>query len=115
MCERIQLSRAKGWKMPPNTVKVARPGPWGNPFKVGVDGTRERCVELYRDLMAGNVCLTATVSADDQIKAMKHAAENIKTLQGKNLACWCRKDGKPCHADVLIEGARNSTSQERPE
>jgi hypothetical protein len=24
-------------------------------------------------------------------------------LQGKNLACWCRLDGKPCHADVLLE------------
>ena len=32
--ERVQLSRRKGWKMPPNTVKVTRPGPWGNPFVV---------------------------------------------------------------------------------
>lgn len=30
--ERIQLRRTKGWRMPPNTVKVTRPGPWGNPF-----------------------------------------------------------------------------------
>lgn len=29
---RVQLSRAKGWRMPENTVPVARPGPWGNPF-----------------------------------------------------------------------------------
>lgn len=34
MPERVQLSRAKGWRMPPNTVKVCRPGPWGNPFVV---------------------------------------------------------------------------------
>ena len=29
---RIQRKRTKGWKMPPNTVSVTRPGPWGNPF-----------------------------------------------------------------------------------
>lgn len=31
---RVQLSRAKGWRKPPNTVVVARPSRWGNPFKV---------------------------------------------------------------------------------
>ena len=35
MAERIQLSRRKGWRMPPNTVSVARPTKWGNPFTVG--------------------------------------------------------------------------------
>ncbi|TIT42348.1 MAG: DUF4326 domain-containing protein [Mesorhizobium sp.] len=29
---RIQLSRAKGWRMPDNTVKVDRTTKWGNPF-----------------------------------------------------------------------------------
>ena len=29
---RIQRKRTKGWKMPPNTVSVTRPGKWGNPF-----------------------------------------------------------------------------------
>jgi hypothetical protein len=32
MPERIQRKRVKGWKMPPNTVSVTRPGKWGNPF-----------------------------------------------------------------------------------
>ena len=31
---RVRLSRKKGWKLPPNTVSVARPGRWGNPFSV---------------------------------------------------------------------------------
>lgn len=30
---RIQLSRAKGWKMPAHTVKVDRSTSWGNPFR----------------------------------------------------------------------------------
>ncbi|WP_425065571.1 DUF4326 domain-containing protein [Reyranella sp.] len=29
---RIQLSRAKGWRMPANAVKVDRTTRWGNPF-----------------------------------------------------------------------------------
>jgi hypothetical protein len=30
--QRVRLSRAKGWRMPPNTVKVDRTTKWGNPF-----------------------------------------------------------------------------------
>ena len=29
---RVQLKRAKGWRMPPGTVKVDRTTKWGNPF-----------------------------------------------------------------------------------
>lgn len=29
---RVQLKRTKGWRMPPNTVKVDRTTRWGNPF-----------------------------------------------------------------------------------
>lgn len=57
---RVQLSRRKGWRMPPNTVKVSRPTKWGNPHKVGVslvgnhDGslrhmTATDAVAAYRD------------------------------------------------------------------
>lgn len=31
--KRIQRRRTKGWKMPRNTISVARPGPFGNPYK----------------------------------------------------------------------------------
>lgn len=30
--QRLQLRRTKGWRMPPNTVKVDRSTKWGNPF-----------------------------------------------------------------------------------
>lgn len=30
--QRIQRKRVKGWRMPPNTVSVTRPGKFGNPF-----------------------------------------------------------------------------------
>lgn len=31
---RVQLRRTKGWRKPPDTVVVARPSKWGNPFRV---------------------------------------------------------------------------------
>ena len=98
---RIQLSRAKGWRMPPNTVKVDRSTKWGNPFIVGKHGANPRCVDLYRKLMAGYVCLT-TGNVIKQTMARDHVDKHIKELCGKNLACWCRF-GEPCHADVLLE------------
>ena len=100
--KRIRLSRAKGWRMPPNTVKVSRPGPWGNPFKVGRDGTAVECVEMHRMLLAGNWALTATASIDEQRRALDYARAHVHTLVDKNVACWCQLD-KPCHGDNLLE------------
>jgi hypothetical protein len=98
--ERIQLSRAKGWRMPENTVKVDRTTPWGNPFVVGKHGTAARCVELFRFLLGGYICMSVDPAA--QIAYREHASSHRHELRGKNLACWCRS-GAPCHADVLLE------------
>lgn len=80
--QRMQLSRKKGWKMPENTVKVSRPGKWGNPFPVAEYG-RELAVANYRRRMEG----LAAIGALD-----------LSELRGKNLACWCRLDDL-CHAE----------------
>ena len=92
--QRVQLSRRKGWRMPADTVTVARPGPWGNPFRVGDAGpdgrpiaTRDEAVALYRKLVTG-----------------PPPGRSYEELRGRNLACWCPLDG-PCHADVLLERA----------
>jgi hypothetical protein len=79
--------------MPPNTVKVARPSKWGNPFTVLSNADRARVVSLFRNRMIGLIAIRAV---------------DIDELRGKNLACWCPledKDGNrvPCHADVLLE------------
>ena len=58
MPNRIQLKRTKGWKMPPNTVKVDRTTKWGNPFQVGKPGgvysacvmNRRHAWQLFRAL-----------------------------------------------------------------
>jgi Domain of unknown function (DUF4326) len=108
MPNRIQLRRVKGWRLPGNAVNVARPGPWGNPFVIGRDGTREECVALYAVLLAGQVCETAAAPVAQQRKVQAHVAAHIARLRGKDLACWCRPDGRPCHADVLIRLANET-------
>lgn len=82
--QRIQRKRAPGWRMPPNTVSVTRPGKWGNPFTVAKYG-RLGAVAMYRQMMTGRGLLR-----------VHHE------LRGKNLACFCPLD-QPCHADVLLE------------
>lgn len=108
---RLQLSRAKGFNLQAaslaangvRAVNVGRPSRFGNPFVVGRDGTRAECVELYRWLASGALCLTCKVEISAQRRARSHVvlALKIGELRGLNLACWCR--AAPCHADVLLE------------
>lgn len=112
MAERIQLRRAKGWRMPENAIKVDRTTPWGNPFIVGKDGTQAECVDLYRMLLGGYMCISRG-GLEAQRAARDYVAENRAKLIGKDLACWCRP-GTPCHADVLLELA-NATLPKRRE
>ena len=102
MPDRIQLSRAKGWCMPPNTVKVDRATKWGNPFVPGKPAPfgptkgatvadKRHAFVLYRSLAPLNAKLIAEARAE---------------LAGKNLACWCVRDDPyedACHAAVLLE------------
>lgn len=102
---RVQLRRARGWRMPANTVKVDRSTPWGNPFVTGTHGTQGQCVLWFMRLCAG--LLTISVDAacvKRQYAFLDYAKAHRGDLKGKNLACWCRA-GTPCHADVLLEVA----------
>ncbi|MFS2049758.1 DUF4326 domain-containing protein [Variovorax sp. Varisp41] len=122
MPERIQLSRAKGWRMPENTVSVARPGRWGNPFYVSRWRDVATCVALFRDTVRGlwdpatSAHLPQAWSGYDEhqrwlARIGGHPLECIHELRGKNLACWC-KLGTPCHADVLLELANKDPSHD---
>lgn len=109
---RIQLRRTAGWRMPPNTVVVARPTKWGNPFVMHHPGrvaskpmTPKMAVASFKGMVEtqggwfpvplpwpkGKIPAQFTTVADVQ-----------RELRGRNLACWCALD-QPCHADVLLE------------
>lgn len=89
--QRIQLSRAKGWRMPPDTRKVDRATHWGNwaAWRIGARG--QAAVDAFKRWM------DAEASEAWKLRARVE-------LRGKNLACWCKPDA-PCHADVLLEFA----------
>ena len=58
---------------------------WGNPFRIGVHGTRTGVIKLFRDLIVDRV-----------------TTEEVLELQGKVLLCHCGK-GQPCHADIMCD------------
>lgn len=117
-CERpirIQRKRTKGWKMPPNTVSVTRPGPFGNPFQLGgyfKIGRGEghggfAWLQVLKDLADETYTLIDTNERAVAFYSLYRrlyplTAKEIEKLRGKNLACFCALD-QPCHADVLLE------------
>lgn len=123
MPERIQLSRAKGWRMPAGTRKVDRSTPWGNPFAVLEPFPahwvpRDILEEIGAKLRPGKHGTFASINTSEQAVRLfrwwikqsdqrGHCEFVSIVLKGKNLACWCA-DNQPCHADVLLEVA-NST------
>ena len=104
--QRVQLKRQRGWKMPPNTVKVDRSTIYGNPFSAEQFG-RETAVALHRGWLSG-VMTDAQIAARFHGAIAKHLTErrhevmaSLGKLRGKNLGCWCPDE--PCHATLLLE------------
>lgn len=127
--QRIQLRRTAGWRLPADTVKVARPTRYGNPFRSSeahphgqaeivlasgivqlVDDwwSAETVVDLYDQWLRG-----APVRDPSRIeprllvpRKLLPPVPDLEPLRGKHLACWCQP-GRPCHADVLLRMANN--------
>ncbi|EQC32785.1 hypothetical protein SDRG_09756 [Saprolegnia diclina VS20] len=59
---------------------------WGNPFKIGRDGTRDEVVRQYRDHIRDKIA---------------RGDVDLSDVRGKVLGCWCKPEG--CHGDVLAE------------
>lgn len=114
MPERIQQRRVKGWRKPDNTVSVARPSKWGNPYKVG----GEFVIRVYEDDLrfigiaqqSGRITPAVAVTLYRHLWLTTSAVGDRphrghldpEELRGKNLMCFCPLD-MPCHADVLLE------------
>lgn len=67
----------------PHDVYIGRPSKWGNPFVIGVHGTRADVIKKY----------------DEWIRTRPELMAAIGELKGKRLGCWCHPE--PCHGDVL--------------
>lgn len=66
-------------------VYVGRPTQWGNPYLIGLHGTREQVIQMYKEYI---------LTQEDLIK-------DLKLLKDKRLGCWCKPQA--CHGDVLAE------------
>ena len=94
MPKRIQRSRRKGWRMPPNTVNVARPSKWGNPFVVDERArvsNRRIATDLFRDLLQlGGAWSSIPLARRDtrRIPAVLTTVDDVRReLRAKDLAC----------------------------
>ncbi len=64
-------------------VYIGRGSKWGNPFKIGKDGTREEVISKFEIYIMSNPELFNC----------------LPELVGKTLGCWCAP--KACHGDIL--------------
>ena len=91
--KRIQRKRTKGYKLPPNTICVTRPGKYGNPYMQDSWATING---EFRQLR----------STEEAVQAFRELCERTEmtfsSLRGWSLACWC-KEGACCHGDVILE------------
>ena len=62
---------------------------FANPFKIGLDGTRDDVIAKYRAFITERLKQSPTLYAE------------LLTMKGKNLGCWCAPE--PCHGNVLLE------------
>lgn len=90
---RVQRKRTKGFRLPPNTISVTRPGKWGNPFTVKEFGNLG-AVWKYEKWIK------------ETLDGMEVADRAREELRGYNLACFCSQDSE-CHADILLEIANS--------
>lgn len=90
------LNKSRGWY--PDAVYIGRGSKWGNPFRIGRDGTREQVIAKYchwRELQP----------------ALIRAAR--EELAGKDLLCFCAP--RACHGDVLhaLANPHNSPNESK--
>lgn len=103
--QRIRVRRIKGFDMQVmshalngrRAIKCMRPGPWGNPFRVGSGYTAEDAVDDYRRWLKG-------LPYGPEFGQPPSEQKIRMCLSGYNLACGC-VIGDPCHVDVLLEVA----------
>jgi len=67
-------------KREPFDVYIGRPSKWGNPFVVGVDGSRDEVIEKYEEWILNQQELVAA----------------LPELRGKVLGCWCAPMSRRC-------------------
>ena len=66
-------------------VYIGRGSRYGNPFRIGIDGTRKEVIAKYKQW----------------IETQPDLLDSLHELEGKRLGCFCSPQA--CHGDVLVE------------
>ena len=71
--------------VPTDAVYIGRGSPWGNPFVIGQDGSRDDVCNKYEKMVENNPKLRSRI---------------VEKLRGKSLVCFCKP--ARCHGDYLL-------------
>lgn len=120
MPHRLRFHRRRGFRLPDNALRVARPSRFGNPFRVSqmpgdtwylvylpdsYEGTLEHRIfrsSKYSHLTQREAHAVAVECYHELLERRPLPARDLQALRGKDLACYCPLD-LPCHVDVLLE------------
>jgi hypothetical protein len=69
--------------IPDGAVYCGRGSPWGNPFRIGIDGDRDAVCDKFEKEILPSL--------------------NVSMLRGKDLVCFCTP--KRCHCDAILRKA----------
>ena len=87
------------------TVYAGRPGPLGNPFAVGKDGTRRQVINKFKKWF---------LSDDPTARRMRNYV--LRLDEDTVLGCFCKP--LKCHCDIIVEyyeGMKKSAEEIREE
>lgn len=80
-----------------NVVVIDRTTRWGNPFRIGRDGSRADVIEKYKQWLW------------KQVQSKRILLRDLAELHGRTLGCHCAP--LPCHGDVLARAAAWATER----
>jgi hypothetical protein len=71
-------------------IYCGRPSRFGNPYVVGIDGTRKEVIKKFRDNPESKMLI-------------KRLFKSIRELEQENILLGCYCSPLPCHCDVIKE------------
>ncbi len=86
----IKILNLKIDTIPSNSIYIGRGSPWGNPFILNKDGTREEVIKKFEDEILPFL--------------------NVEPLRGFNLVCFCAP--KKCHGHSIYNKLYEKTIED---
>lgn len=79
-------------EIPSDAIRCDRTTIYGNPFIIGIDGTRDQVCDKYEKWIWEDINFSLR-------------EKMVNELRGKDLICWCYPDR--CHCETIIDIANS--------